>query len=816
MAYLGLNLADPETDLPPNPRCYWVIKDRLLAGAYPFNTDPKEAKARLRSLIVRGGVRVFLNLTEPGERTWGGHLKPYASLAKQIGKELGVEIRCIRAAIPDMGVTSVEDYQAMWEEVDREIAEGKCVYQHCFPAGTLVGGPTPTAIEHATYVTGHDGKQHRVTRHMSRPYDGPLTVIKSGGALPVKCTPEHPVLIVRPFRYPGGSTIKPGWSTNPRVKRHYADQPMWVEAKDIQVGDFLVSPRGDFSGDSGPVSWPNRPSARAFKPLPLQPEPNTAWMLGLYAANGGPTGENGICFTLKVSADVDRLVAVWERMGITPDVVRSETYIRVKINSRVIYDGMAQWCGKSKEKRLPGFIFDGWPLRDVLEGYTAGDGYCNSRNHLVASSISPVLTEQIRSILTSLGESPTVAPEPRHSGYPNAKPMNAVRWSPTATQRHSAWWKAPATATACSPGQWLYLLPVKAIGTERYQGTVHNLEVDKAETYTVSGVAVHNCWGGIGRTGTVTAGWMLRHGYAPPETLIRTLDHLRTSDKERWDRQAPQSPEQCRMVFRANGLENLDWDWWASHQWERRSYQVNGWKKAVPAPPGKKLPRLKAAEAELPGLEDPLPDEWLRLPKSSRAAEPASRPAYSATTDNRGQTLMFGDQTPTTYGRGAYVPEDPEAYAAEWDDLPLLPEESEANGYNPFDGYIDPHDPDANEEEAARQDRMEERRERLLAEQPLGPITLPCGCHFDAAGHIYPCVGHDAPAERRARDHFSGSQPVPPQPHYETSTPPRSISGRNKKGKAKGPAKFRVRDLSPETEKDIENIREIIKKLKGS
>ena len=64
-----------------------------------------------------------------------------------------------------------------------------------------------------------------------------------------------------------------------------------------------------------------------------------------------------------------------------------------------------------------------------------------------------------------------------------------------------------------------------------------------------------HCLGGVGRTGTVMAGWLLRHGYADHEGVWGLLDRLRRADKERWSSASPATGSQCRMALVSNGLD---------------------------------------------------------------------------------------------------------------------------------------------------------------------------------------------------------------------------------------------------------------------
>jgi protein tyrosine/serine phosphatase len=62
------------------------------------------------------------------------------------------------------------------------------------------------------------------------------------------------------------------------------------------------------------------------------------------------------------------------------------------------------------------------------------------------------------------------------------------------------------------------------------------------------GVYVH-CWGGIGRTGTVVACWLLRHGRARADDVFDVLQRLRRMDRERGHVSSPENDVQQRFVL---------------------------------------------------------------------------------------------------------------------------------------------------------------------------------------------------------------------------------------------------------------------------
>ncbi|MBM3457349.1 MAG: protein phosphatase [Armatimonadetes bacterium] len=57
-----------------------------------------------------------------------------------------------------------------------------------------------------------------------------------------------------------------------------------------------------------------------------------------------------------------------------------------------------------------------------------------------------------------------------------------------------------------------------------------------------------HCWGGVGRTGTVVACWLLRHGRADETNYLKELAKLRRMDQRAGDRKSPENDRQLRFV----------------------------------------------------------------------------------------------------------------------------------------------------------------------------------------------------------------------------------------------------------------------------
>lgn len=108
----------------PFPYAYWVIDDLLLAGGYPGDWDETRARERIGA-VLDAGVRVFLDLTEPGE------LAPYHSILQEEAQARGIQVRHERSPIPDHGVPGPKQLARILGALEKAIAARESVYVHC-------------------------------------------------------------------------------------------------------------------------------------------------------------------------------------------------------------------------------------------------------------------------------------------------------------------------------------------------------------------------------------------------------------------------------------------------------------------------------------------------------------------------------------------------------------------------------------------------------------------------------------------------------------------------------------------------------------
>ncbi|MEB3032079.1 protein-tyrosine phosphatase family protein [[Mycobacterium] nativiensis] len=123
---------------------WWVQPGQVLAGEYPASLDPEKSVQKLR-VLLEAGVDSVIDLTEAGERSWGGiALEPYHEALCAAADELGVSRPAyIRLGIPDTSIIDDDGYDRIVEYIRGELDSGRVVYVHCWGGkgrtGTVVG-----------------------------------------------------------------------------------------------------------------------------------------------------------------------------------------------------------------------------------------------------------------------------------------------------------------------------------------------------------------------------------------------------------------------------------------------------------------------------------------------------------------------------------------------------------------------------------------------------------------------------------------------------------------------------------------------------
>ena len=126
----------------PISNSYWLVPGRFACGEYPGDMDGA-ADFRLKAL-VQAGLNSFIDLTQEGELTKYGTLRPYIEAAQTIAAATGVTVRHTRQAIIDHQVPATKAAMAgILDHIDRALTAGENVYLHCWGGvgrtGTVAG-----------------------------------------------------------------------------------------------------------------------------------------------------------------------------------------------------------------------------------------------------------------------------------------------------------------------------------------------------------------------------------------------------------------------------------------------------------------------------------------------------------------------------------------------------------------------------------------------------------------------------------------------------------------------------------------------------
>lgn len=339
--------------------------------------------------------------------------------------------------------------------------EGKATFSACVPAGETVCLnneilPVEQVAEGATMLT-HTGKLGDVSEKYEREYIGKVVVLSPYFVPSLRLTPEHPVWARKArFQSNGRMTVE-------------VEAPCWLPVAELTQGDMVFMPK------TVGQSWMR---------------PDLAWLAGLYAADGYHPFKNATVFCLnklKDQAIAERLERIVKR--ITSDLT---TFTRKERDNRLdIYIG-SKWFAESIRKYVEGKVGDkrltceAADLKDseviesLIDGWQAGDGFASHSQGRgnIGATISKTLAWQLRSLSLRSDRPLSLVVRPARGHSKKAYLLVET------TQKN-------IRKSEDNTGYWVRL---RKVTTEDYAGIVYNFEVPGDHSYTVGGVAVHNCF----------------------------------------------------------------------------------------------------------------------------------------------------------------------------------------------------------------------------------------------------------------------------------------------------------------------------------
>src|SRR6266545_1669783 len=340
-------------------------------------------------------------------------------------------------------------------------------------------------------VMGHDGKPHAVTEVMSHLHPDTLHRVR------VKCfgelfiTSDHPMYVARRKR---------------RKRVNTTFDLEWIPARDVKPGDYLAYPRVSTAVDTAslPLAYTRRKKDTRSKPLPGAIAVNEDFLrlAGYYIAEGH-RHERSLVLTFgsHERALIDDAVALVGKVSelSARTVDRGEKgSTDVIVDSSYLAEIFADWFGAGAEnKRVPEHLMSlpAVRQRELIRGMWLGDGWRNgTKGHY--KTISPVLAQQMKTLLIRQGAVPTISHQPEREGHQkvyavevvSARDYNIVMGILGEPTRVRGAGKPPM----CMDENYIYL-PIRKNDVVPYDGMVHNLEVADVHSYVTEAGALHNC-----------------------------------------------------------------------------------------------------------------------------------------------------------------------------------------------------------------------------------------------------------------------------------------------------------------------------------
>lgn len=364
----------------------------------------------------------------------------------------------------------------------------------CTEGTTIIAGDYKTISE---YREGDDcigaSRVGHVNQVIRRHYRGPFLTVSARGLLPISVTPDHLFSVIC-RRYLHGRRILTG--------------PKWVKAAEMQAclhgkkGDYLLTPR--FSGNVNVNElqlspYTSQRGARVARgknvPLTFPLNNETAWLLGIYAAEGSPI-QNAITFSLgkHERSLASRIRTAARHLGYSSFNRTKTTGLVVIVPSRILRRAFVSWLGTNAgNKRVPDFIL--YHRRTelgsaFLSGYLDGDGSYEVRPgrtpRMTASTVSRTLALQIQFLSIRLGRRCYIhMPKFHASGIIEGRIVKYRQRYRLHLPIH------PTRFHSILNDHWL-LSPVVGITQKSYDDQVFDLQTSEG-TYLMHNALVHNC-----------------------------------------------------------------------------------------------------------------------------------------------------------------------------------------------------------------------------------------------------------------------------------------------------------------------------------
>ncbi len=273
--------------------------------------------------------------------------------------------------------------------------------------------------------------------------------------------------------------------------RHVRSKLARGGAQDERTGGVLV--------ERDTARFPNE--HRPGIPLSLPLDEDLACLLGFYCAEGSVCSSKtrpnshvlNFSFAHAETALVEEVCGLLEgQLRVKAVRVRRATTLAVTVNKSSAALLFQTLAGKgSREKRVPQVLFDAHrPVaRAFLDAYVAGDGHRYPNGKVGVTTVSRQLAYGVAWLALRLGHLPSVYDAAlTEEGFIQSRP---VRRAPH--QYTVVWYEGGTAARHVVETEDFYLVPIRGVSSEEFEGDVYNMEVEGEHNYLAGFFAVSNC-----------------------------------------------------------------------------------------------------------------------------------------------------------------------------------------------------------------------------------------------------------------------------------------------------------------------------------
>ena len=382
-----------------------------------------------------------------------------------------------------------------WNDYAKDY-DGIKILDLCVDGNSLIftsdGWKYATDVKIGDMLLTHKGRFQRVNNVFKR--KDYLRTLKASGLNKIRATGNHPVWSVK-SKYVGSKIVD--------------DNFKFTSIDNLNI--FQRHKRGDYVASI---------KDRSIKENNVSE--NMGWFYGYYCAEGSGN-KDGVSFSMHINEKAQRnniVRIIREEFDKNGRYYETGNTGRISFSSRSFRRFLKEECKSRENKNAPREMLNA-PIKSklaFLEGYIAGDGYCNDYGGISASTISKRLAYTVWQLFRDCGISANMNYHKRegdsccfvskngktYKGKPqwriqlnpkeSIKFYNATNISHYKKCRIDYWNSLMSKNTEVREKDIYYIHPIRKISeVDKNKSVVYNFNVGSDHSYVVDGVVVKNC-----------------------------------------------------------------------------------------------------------------------------------------------------------------------------------------------------------------------------------------------------------------------------------------------------------------------------------